>query len=160
MTIARYFGDRDAKVKVVLDQGRRTSLAPVSPVAPPQKVEAVASRKIGTDQVFNKLRALADPELMMSDSPVRGGLASMGIAADDRFGSQSPGAAAGGPVAGQQGIGALGNNGIDLTAQASLEGNRDGTRYVRLSVAPVFQTVPRMAGFTAQPVVVPGIGGQ
>jgi len=152
--------DRDAKVKVILDQGRRTSLAPVSPVAPPQKVEAVASRRTGTDQVFNKLRALADPELMMSDSPVRGGLASMGIAADDRFGPQSPGAAAGGPVAGQQGIGALGNNGIDLTAQASLEGNRDGTRYVRLSVAPVFQTVPRMAGFTAQPVVVPGIGGQ
>ena len=66
------------------------------------------------------------------------------------------------PLAGQQGIPGLGfaNNGIDLTAQANLESNRDGTRYVRLSVAPVFQTVPRMAGFTAQPVVVPGIGGQ
>jgi hypothetical protein len=155
--------DRDAKLKVVLDQGRRTSLAPVTPVAPPQKTEAVASRRTGSDQVFNKLRALADPELMMSaDSPLRGGLASMGIAVDDRWGSQGPGAVANGPVAGQQGIPGLGfaNNGIDLTAQANLESNRDGTRYVRLSVAPVFQTVPRMAGFTAQPVVVPGIGGQ
>jgi hypothetical protein len=154
--------DRDAKVKVVLDQGRRTSLAPVAPAAPPRKTEAVAGRKTGSDQVFNKLRALADPELMMSsDSPVKGGLGSMGVAVDDRLALQGPGGAAG-PVAGQQGIPGLGfaNNGIDLTAQANLESNRDGTRYVRLSVAPVFQTVPRMAGFTAQPVVVPGIGGQ
>jgi tetratricopeptide (TPR) repeat protein len=152
--------DRDAKVRVVLDQGRRTSLASVSPAPQTPKSEAVAGRKAGSDKVFNKLRALADPELMISDSPVRGGLASMGLNVDSRTGA-SPGASAAGPVAGQQGIAALGNNGIDLTAQATVEGNRDGTRYVRLSVAPVFQTVPRMAGFTAQPVIVPGIpGGQ
>jgi tetratricopeptide (TPR) repeat protein len=157
--------DRDAKVKVVLDQGRRVGLAPVAPATPSTsrltKPDAMTARKAGSDNVFNKLRALADPELVMSDSPVRGGLASMGIATDGRPGS-SLGSPAGGAVAGQQGIDAFGNNGIDLTAQAALESNRDGTRYVRLSVAPVFQTLPRLsAGFTAQPVIVPGIpGGQ
>lgn len=148
--------DRDAKLHVTLDQGRRTSLAQVSPVSPTPKPEAVASRS--TVSAFNKLRALSDPELVMPESSTKGGVGSQGgTTPDTRFGSQSPGGSGNGQVAGQQGVNALGINGIDLTAQAVIEGDRDGQRYVRLSMAPVFQTVTRV---TAQPVIsIPGIPG-
>jgi tetratricopeptide (TPR) repeat protein len=149
--------DRDAKLHLTLDQGRRTSLASVSPAPTAPKPEAVAGRSPGPDKVFNKLRALADPDLVMPESSTRGGVGSQGVTPDTRFGSQSPGSSSNGQVAGQQGINALGINGIDLTAQAVIEGDRDGQRYVRLSMAPVFQTVTRV---TAQPVLsFPGIPG-
>jgi tetratricopeptide (TPR) repeat protein len=150
--------DRDAKLHVTLDQGRRTSLAVVSPVSSTPKQEVAGGRSPGPDKVFNKLRALADPELVMPDSSTKGGVGSQGMTPDTRFGSQSPGSSGGtGQVAGQQGINGLGINGIDLTAQAVIEGDRDGQRYVRLSMAPVFQSVTRV---TAQPVIsFPGIPG-
>jgi tetratricopeptide (TPR) repeat protein len=148
--------DRDVKLHVTLDQGRRTSLAQISPAPATPQTEAVASRSTGS--AFNKLRAVSDPELVMPESSTRGGVGSPGGAADTRFGSQSPGSSSSnGQVAGQQGVNGLGINGIDLTAQAVIEGDRDGQRYVRLSMAPVFQTVTRV---TAQPVItIPGIPG-
>src|SRR5262249_38277842 len=150
--------DRDAKLHFTLDQGRRTSLAVVPAVTSTPKPEAVAGHSPGPDKVFNKLRAVADPELVMPDSSTKGGIGSQGMTPDTRFGSQSPGGSGStGQVAGQQGINGLGINGIDLTAQAVIEGDRDGQRYVRLSMAPVFQTATRV---TAQPVIsFPGIPG-
>jgi tetratricopeptide (TPR) repeat protein len=146
--------DRDAKLHVTLDQGRRTSLAQISPAPTTPKPEPVASRSTGS--AFNKLRALSDPELVMPESSTRGGVGSSGIA-DTRFGSQGSGSTGNGQVAGQQGIPGFSTNGIDLTAQAVIVDDPDGQRYVRMSMAPVFQTVTRV---TPQPILnIPGIPG-
>jgi len=114
--------DRDAKLHLTLDQGRRTSLASVSPAPTAPKPEAVAGRSPGPDKVFNKLRALADPELVMPESSTRGGVGSQGVTPDTRFGSQSPGSSSTGQVAGQQGINASESTALTSPRKRSSKG--------------------------------------
>jgi hypothetical protein len=146
--------DREAKLRVTLDQGRRTSLAQVSPVQPTSNPESIANRTNAS--AFNKLRALADPDLVMSNSSTRGGIGSQGVQADTRFGSANASSSGNGQIAGQQAVNGFGN-GLDFTAQAVVENDRErgGPRYVRLSLAPVFQTAG--VNLTVQPVIIPGI---
>jgi hypothetical protein len=129
--------DREHKMKVVLDEGRRTTLAKVAPTAAYQKpVLASANRS----RVFNKLRALADPNFTDSGSGLRGGVSSQGTSAGSS-GLQIPNVTAQGGQAFQQGIFSPVNGGMDLTAQAEVTSDR---RYVTVSLAPVFQTANRV----------------
>jgi tetratricopeptide (TPR) repeat protein len=132
--------DRDHKMKVALDEGRRTSLAKVPPASASQQ-PALASARPDRGRVFNKLRALADPDFADSGSSVQGGLSAPGISVNGSSGSRLPNVTAQGGQAFQQGIFSPVNGGADLTAQAEVSADR---RYVTVSLAPVLQTVSRI----------------
>jgi hypothetical protein len=98
--------------------------------------------------VLNKLRNLADPVYTGPDAGTRGGLSSIGVEAPGQANvvfdpKRSPYE----QVAQQTRVLPFMANGADMTAQATVSPDR---RYVRLSLAPVFQT----ARGQAVPVVV------
>ncbi len=130
--------DREHKLKVVLDEGRRTSLAKVPPASVNQKPATASADRA---RVMNKLRAMADPDLVDSGSGMQGGLSSPGMSSSGSSGSRLPNVTGQGSQAFQQGIFSPFTNGMDLTAQAVVSDDR---RYVTLSMAPVFQTATKV----------------
>jgi hypothetical protein len=130
--------DREHKMKVVLDEGRRTALAKVPPASVNQKAATASADRA---RVMNKLRALADPDLVDSGSGMQGGLSSPGMSSGGSSGSRLPNVTGQGGQAFQQGIFSPFNNAMDLTAQAVVSDDR---RYVTLSMAPVFQTATKV----------------
>jgi tetratricopeptide (TPR) repeat protein len=136
--------DREHTLKVQLEGGRRTSAASIPPDAAykrPENKDQVSQ----SSQIMTKLRDLADPEFNESNS-------SRSWGANPRQPlnrNQSE------QVAYQTRVSPFLPNSIDLTAQAVVSADR---RYVRLSVAPVFQTVTGLG--PPVPVNIPLIPGR
>ncbi len=105
---------------------------------------------------MNKLRAMADPDLNLS-SRMQGGTVSAGTPSVTTLAGVPVGRAGGEQLTFQGGVSSSFTNSIDFTAQATISADR---RYVRLSLAPVFETVGRLQ---SSPIVtnplIPG-GGQ
>ncbi len=139
--------DRSHTMTFHLATGRRTSLAQVPP-APLRKPLGKTVKSEGGDYVLNKLRSLADPEIVAEDSSTRGGVGSAGLPVDLQ--GLPPTLPAGGetdPVSVQTRVSPLVGNSVDLTARASISPDR---RFVRFSLDPVFET---MAKVQSAPVV-------
>jgi tetratricopeptide (TPR) repeat protein len=144
--------DRTHALTVILNDGRRHSVAQVPPPSALQK-KATIARAESPDRVFTKLRALADPDLTLAEPGMKGGAGSLGRPSgqDGGAGLMPPGQP--GQQIFQGNISRFGN-GADLTAQATVSPDR---RYVRLSLAPVFDTV---TGVQPSPFLnLPGLPG-
>jgi tetratricopeptide (TPR) repeat protein len=141
--------DRTHTLTVDLKEGRRKEVAQVPPSSSVQRPKAVSVAS--SDRVLNKLRALADPDLAVSDGGMRGGVSSSGAAAQS--GIKGPENFTAESYAGA--VKSLVNGGMDLTAQAALSQDR---RFVRVSLAPVFQTIgqTQSVSLVANPVIPGG----
>jgi hypothetical protein len=110
----------------------------------------------GGDRVLNKLRAMADPDAGLSTG-MQGGTGSSGTPTVTTVAGVPVGRAGGEQLAFQSAVPSSVTNSIDLMAQATVSPDR---RYVRLSLAPVFETVGRMqTGPIVTNPLIPG-GGQ
>jgi hypothetical protein len=144
--------DRTHTLQVVLKEGRRKSLAQVPPPTVHQR-KSVARSPSGSE-IRNKLLALADPDGYGVNRGMRGGVTSAGMPTDSDFKDSLPSGRQGGGQVVFQGRVTSVPNAMDLAAQAVVSADR---RYVRLSLAPVFQTVTTV--IPTQIVNVPGIPG-
>jgi hypothetical protein len=96
---------------------------------------------------MTKLRDLADPEFNPTDAPRRWG---------SPPGSSWPGSPSRNQpeqVAFQSGVSPFVTTGVNMTAQATVSADR---RYVRLNVAPVFQTLGRSTSAVFSVPLIPG----
>ncbi|HEV3261402.1 MAG TPA: hypothetical protein VG013_31405, partial [Gemmataceae bacterium] len=147
--------DRKATVKFTLDTGRRTSSAQVSPEASQPRAARANDNVSSGANVFSKLRALANPDQDMSFSGMQGGVTSLGVQIESTPPDKPADPSPADQVAYQSKVAPFVPNSLDLTAQATVSADR---RFVRLSLAPVFNTVT-----TVQPapvtVFVPMIPG-
>jgi hypothetical protein len=144
--------DRTHTLKVALQDGRRTSVAQVPPPGSLQRPKP-ATTAANPDRVLNQLRALSDPDLVY-DGGMNGNASSYGSVASERSGALGPQDFAGTSASYAGKLPAAIQGGMELTTQAALSKDR---RYVRLSVAPVFETLGQNQ--TASVVVNPVIPG-
>jgi uncharacterized protein with von Willebrand factor type A (vWA) domain/tetratricopeptide (TPR) repeat protein len=145
--------DRTYQMSVRLEEGRRRSVAEIPPAATMKrtKVDDMSS----SDRVLNKLRALAYPDDNNFATGVRGATASAGLPNENfNYLSTSLG---GETVAYRRKMAPVATNAAEVTAQASVSADR---RYVRLSLAPVFETVggTTSSALVVNPVIPGGTG--
>jgi tetratricopeptide (TPR) repeat protein len=144
--------DRTHTTTVSLDDGRRKSLARVPPPSATQTAKAGAAPLDDSDRVLNKLRALADPDLSNIDSGMKGGVAS-GWEARQTAAGQPPPRNPNEQMTAQTPLASPVAGGANLMAQTTVSPGR----YVRLSLAPVFETVGRTQSTSLVAVpVIPG----
>jgi tetratricopeptide (TPR) repeat protein len=128
--------DRSHQLKIAVADGRRTTMAVVPPTLPNRRTEDQPNERA---RAVSKLRALASGSYNEMDVGMRGGMASVGgQAAQQRTPANPQTANAVEEVAYQTKVAGFVSNSMDLTAQARVSADR---RYVRLSMAPVFQTM-------------------
>jgi hypothetical protein len=143
-------------VTVQLGEGRRKRAASVPAPTVYQPPERGPSQGMAqSDRVLHTLRALADPEVNGYESSVRGGLATTGRPVA-RLPSRREEQAPDERTLYHTKVAPFVTNSIDVTAQASISADR---RYVRLSLAPVFNTVTGFGLPTVINTVIPGAGG-
>jgi len=148
--------DRSQDFTFHLTDGTRTAVARVSPQSNAPRPPSEGSVSQGSDRVLNKLRAMADPDAGLS-SGMQGGTGSAGTPTMTTVAGVPVGRAGGEQFAFQSAVPSSVTNSIDLMAQATVAADR---RYVRLSLAPVFETVGRMqTGPIVTNPLIPG-GGQ
>jgi hypothetical protein len=136
---------------VRLDDGRRTEAAAVPPPSAVQKPEPLIESN-DRDRVWAQLRALSEPS--ENGTGLRGAVGAGGAQTATRETVRAMDGGRGEQVAYQTRVQPFVSNSVDLTAQATISADR---RYVRLSVAPMFNTVTRTQ---LQPrVVLPLIPG-
>jgi hypothetical protein len=142
--------DRSHGMTVALEDGRRTTAEYVPPPAPRRTTETAAAP--AGPSVLTKLRALAEGDLTGVERPIRAGLASLGVQVptrEPRPGDRSPSDV----MAYQTRVSPLVASGTDFTAQASVTADR---RFLRLSLAPVFQTVGKAGEPAVTNPFIPG----
>jgi hypothetical protein len=132
--------DRSQDFTFHLGNGTRTAVARVSPQSMAPRPPGESSVSQGGDRVLNKLRAMADPDSGTSTG-MQGGTGSAGTPTMTTVAGVPVGRAGGEQMAFQSAVPSSVTNSIDLMAQATVSADR---RYVRLSLAPVFETVGRM----------------
>jgi hypothetical protein len=147
------FAKENPTCTVKLVDGRRTTVASVTPppvVAPPDEKKA----KLETgDQVLNKLRALADPDLTGAGSGVSGGFGDLPpIPAKLAPALQ----AARAPVAYQGKAASVVQNGVDMTFKPVITSDQ---RVVGVALNPVFQTMQQNVANAKPGVLNPAIPG-
>jgi tetratricopeptide (TPR) repeat protein len=120
-----------------LEDGRRTSVASVPP---PTGRRLPNAERADADRVLNKLRTLADPLLAGSENGMRGGLASTGTQAPDKYLPNVP-RVPNDVAAVQAKVDPYVANSMDMTAQAAVSPDR---REVRFSLRAIFQTASRV----------------
>lgn len=125
--------DREHKLTIRLEGGRRTALEHVAPPALQHRAAALLADRGSPDRVLNKLRALADPDVMGVPSGVRGGVAGLGTPAERR--TPRPGA----ERRGDEGYQAALGRGGDVLARAVV--SADGQRVEGYRLHPVFQAM-------------------
>jgi len=130
--------DREQTVTVALNQGRRTVSAQVPAEASWPRSHVVKQPTKKDWDVMTKMRALADPELEASLVGMQGGASSFGVPVQPNAAPAGPGAGNGGQIVFQAGVVPLNPTLTNLTAQATVSGDR---RYVRLSVVPQFNGI-------------------
>jgi hypothetical protein len=143
--------DRTHTLTMALADGRRTTAEYVPPPAAQRPRETAAAPQASTS-ALTKLRALADGDYSGAGSTVRTGLASLGLqtpARDPRPGERSPSDV----MAYQTRLSPLVTSGTDFTAQASVTADR---KYLRLSLAPVYQTVGKGGAPAVSNPFIPG----
>jgi tetratricopeptide (TPR) repeat protein len=143
--------DRGQKLKLALGNGRRTSVASV-PLIPPGRRKDKELEKVDGNRILNKLRARADASQGISDSGLAGGLESTGVAARSRTGGITPRGSVE-ELAYQTKVAPFIRNSVDMTAQAVIAA--DGS-YVKLSMAPVFQTTSQVQPVVNHPLIPGG----
>ena len=129
------------RIKVKLEQGRRTEAAYVPPPSAQKKPDTAATAPDNPDKVLHKLRVLADPEVTGVGRSITGDLVSQGRPV---LPNPPPTRGVSKEVPDkdctlyQTRIKPFVQNALDVTASAVLSADR---RYLRLSVTPVFNTV-------------------
>ncbi len=118
-------------LKVRLEDGRRTALEHVPPPAAQQRATALLDRG-NPDRVINKLRAMADPDVIGLPSTPRGGVAGLGALAERR--ETGVAEKRGGNVLYETRV--TGSN--DLMARAVVSPDRQRVEYL---LHPVFQAM-------------------
>jgi tetratricopeptide (TPR) repeat protein len=141
--------DRGHKMKLVLGQGRRTSVASV-PLTPPTRRKDKELERVDGNRILSKLRALADGSGIV-ETGMAGGLNSTGVAANTKPSAPPRGSIE--ELAYQTKVAPFVSNSMDLTAQAVVAA--DGS-YVKLSMAPVFQTTSRTQPVVNHPLIPGG----
>ncbi|MFO0925935.1 MAG: hypothetical protein U0736_02720 [Gemmataceae bacterium] len=122
-------------IKVTLDNGRRTETAFVPPAGAYQPLEESTAGLDSSDQVLNRLRALADPEVTETvEKGIRGGTLSPGRVVD-RPTRVTTKASENDRTLYQNKVTSFVSNSADLTAQAVLAADRQS---IRLSLNPVY----------------------
>ncbi|MFO0928549.1 MAG: hypothetical protein U0736_16250 [Gemmataceae bacterium] len=126
--------DRPEPIKLTLDGGRRTETAYVAPSAAHRMAEDDSAHLDGIDQVMNRLRAMADPEVTAVDTGIRGGVMSAGRPIDRpaRVAPERGGEA--------NRVSAAFASSVELTAQAVLAAERQSAR---LALPPVYNPAGR-----------------
>ena len=136
-------------VKVVVTEGRRTSLASVPPPGSQQRVSDRDEQTPGA--LLAKLRDLADPDFTEYQKTT-GTVGSPGAAAW-RGSDEATVRSQAEHLAYQAAVAPASGSSVDLTARAIVS---DDQRYVRLSMTPVFQTVQRTSGPIVNLPIIPG----
>ncbi len=146
------------RIKVKLDNGRRTETAYVAPPDAQKKPDASPEAVGHPDRVFHQLRNLADPEVTGVSRGFAAGFATQGQPALPSEIKSGKRAASTVPdndrTLYQTRIKPFVQNAMDVTASAVLSADR---RSVRLSMSPVFNTVTGVRNAPA--VVNPTIPG-
>jgi hypothetical protein len=146
--------DQAHTLTINLKEGRRRSVAQVPPPSATRQTAAVPPAA-NSRTILDKLRNLADPDLAIGETGMKGGIASTGAPVGNRLATQDVQRGASGPTAYEGKVSPAVSGGMDFTVQSSVSADR---RWVRLSLAPVFQTVNGMqsAAVTANPVIPGG----
>ncbi|MFO0881136.1 MAG: hypothetical protein U0840_27750 [Gemmataceae bacterium] len=121
-----------------LDKGRRTEAAFVPPPSAHNPVEDISKPVETSDEVLNKLRALADPEVTAFERGLRGDVGSSGRPTTQMPATVTPRSHEKDRTLYQTKVQSFVANSVDLTAETVLSADR---RSVRLSVKPVINTV-------------------
>jgi hypothetical protein len=145
--------DRSHSMKFVLDDGRRTSLAQVSPTASQRPKSTAAAAPATKGDTLSKLRALADPTLEVNTG-MKGGMASPGVPTENKIDlnalernlvKKEP--------AVQFQVASAVPNGLDFAGQVTLL--PDGQQ--RVTFNPVFQTMSKVqSGPLVNNPLIPG----
>ncbi|HEV3204200.1 MAG TPA: hypothetical protein VGY77_07450, partial [Gemmataceae bacterium] len=131
--------DRTHSTKVVLSDGRRTSVAHVSPQGTQRpKTQTVKTQTSG--DIYNKLRAIADPEITPVNTGMRGGMASSGIPVEPRMPTWEIPKGMPREQITLETRAASNPNNMDLATQAVVLPDKQG---IGLKVTPIFQTASR-----------------
>jgi hypothetical protein len=140
---------------VKLEDGRRTQAAYVPPRSAQEPPEPSAGVLAGPDSILNQLRNLADPEVTGVERSIRGDTVSSGRPALPRPTRGGPDPSPSDRTLYQTRVAPFVTDSIDVVAQAAISADR---RYVRLSMAPVFNTVTRVQTIPAfSTPVIPGL---
>ncbi len=127
--------ERETTVTIHLDDGRRRSIASVQASAR-AKTEKPSKRPMSSDDaVLNQLRALASPDMGSYSSTLDGGCDSAGIPSENFV---LPMARAGEMITSEGKLDSLVGTAAEVTTQTTVSADR---RYVRVTAAPVFETV-------------------
>ncbi|HMC88790.1 MAG TPA: hypothetical protein VKI17_04545, partial [Gemmataceae bacterium] len=146
--------DRNYGMSVSLEEGRRTSTAYVPPPnATPRKKET-APRLTPSDQIFTKLRMLANPEFGGSDdSGMKANLAALGLAAPAKDLPGTAGKKLADNLVFQTKLQSIVGNGADLTAETTVLDDKT----VAFKLSPVFQTANKKQSMpTVGSPLIPG----
>jgi hypothetical protein len=146
------------RIKVKLNNGRRTETAYVAPPSAQKKPEKTAEAVDHPDKVFHQLRNLADPEVTGVGRGFSGGIVSHGkpvLPSEIKSGKRDPNATPDNDrTLYQTRVKPFVQNAMDVTASAVISADR---RYVRFSMMLVFNTV--IGTRTTPAVVNPTIPG-
>jgi hypothetical protein len=146
------------RIKVKLEDGRRTETAYVAPPSARKKPDVEPAALENPDKIFHQLRVLADPEVTSVGRGFSAGVGSQGrtvLPSQFKEGKVSSKAAPDNDrTLYQTRVKPFVQNALDVTAQATISADR---RYVRLSMTPVFNTVTGVQ--TVPAVVNPTIPG-
>jgi hypothetical protein len=130
------------RIKVKLENGRRTEAAYVPPPNAQKKPDAAPAAQNNPDKVLHKLRVLADPEVTGVGRNPSGDVVSQGrpvLPSQIKSGQRGPSMAPDNDrTLYQTRVKPFVQNALDVTASAVLSADR---RSLRLSVTPVFNTV-------------------
>ncbi|GIW80937.1 MAG: hypothetical protein KatS3mg105_2744 [Gemmatales bacterium] len=141
--------DREYKTTIVLDSGRRTKLADVTPT--PVRHKRPAESLPASDEVLQKLRALAEDGNFRGKINVRGDAGGFGTVNAPAL--PAPAEFFGKPVYQTRARGLVGN-GIDVALQPVVSPDK---RVVGMRLDPVFQTLDRVKNApVVRNAVVPG----
>lgn len=145
--------DRSHTLKVQLKEGRRTSVAQVSPHALARKSVKETAGEGG--DILNKLRALADPDFAPTGA-VRGGVSALGTSAVASQPQRIDPRKTLAQSAIQEKVNSFVNTGVEMTLQPII--SSDNQEVIGVSLNPVVQTLDK-AGSTAPVIVNPVIPG-
>ncbi|MGH7174679.1 MAG: hypothetical protein ACRELG_30810, partial [Gemmataceae bacterium] len=139
------------RIKVKLEDGRRTETAYVAPPSARKKPNMEPAALENPDKVFHQLRVLADPEVTGVGRGFSGGVGSQGrtvLPSQLKAGKVKPNTPDNDRTLYQTRVKPFVQNALDVTAKAVISADR---RSVRLSMTPIFNTV---RGAQNLPVVV------
>jgi tetratricopeptide (TPR) repeat protein len=130
------------RIKVKLEDGRRTETAYVPPPSAQKKPDTASAQLDSSDKVLHQLSVLADPEVTGVRRSINGGFVSQGkpiLPSDIKAGRRGQSEIADNDrTLYQTRVKPFVKNAMDVTASAALTADR---RYLRLSMTPVFNTV-------------------